>query len=145
MCSVSSVWNFAGFCISLTLSETSQIQNAAPSWHVPFNWRRIRRQKHRTKATSFAYHLPHTSKGQLAIAFLHLNPLIKASEPANYHSYMHVTLKDLLEYSCSPLHAALKHMRGSPELIQGLFKEAEINMTGNAKKATETLNCSDMR
>ncbi len=50
---------------------------------------------------------------------------------------MHVTLTDLLQDSFATPHAALKHVRGSLELIQGLLKDAEIKMTENAKSNRE--------
>lgn len=119
-------------CISQWQRHTNNHVYASwdPKWWSIFTCALlINTHTHRTKATAFAYHLPHTSKGQRAKAFLHLNPLIKASEPANYSSYMHVTLRDLLKHTCSTPHAALQHMRGRLKLIQGLPKDVEIKTT----------------
>lgn len=54
---------------------------------------------------------------------------------------MHVTLRYLLKYPCSTPHAALQHMRGRLEPIQGLLKGVEIKTTENAvHENTETSN-----
>lgn len=51
---------------------------------------------------------------------------------------MHATLRDLLKYSCSTPRSAQQHMRGSLELIQGLFKDVDIKTTENAKRKPKT-------